>query len=55
MLGTRKYILKEENKTLPEARSNLRRIYFLNRLFYVMLVLGLWHTFSLSSLFDRFF
>ncbi|CAG2161713.1 unnamed protein product [Oppiella nova] len=51
VLGTRKYILKEDNNTLPEARSNLRKIYYLNKLFGVLVLLGIWHTISWGTKF----
>ncbi|CAG2109377.1 unnamed protein product [Medioppia subpectinata] len=49
VLGTRKYILKEDNSTLPEARNNLRKLYYLNKIFGFLVLLGVWHTFSLGA------
>ncbi|XP_054161213.1 putative fatty acyl-CoA reductase CG5065 [Oppia nitens] len=46
VLGTRQYILKEDNSTLPEARHNLNKLYYLNKLFGVLFLLCLWQTFS---------
>ncbi|KAF4529760.1 hypothetical protein B566_EDAN017909 [Ephemera danica] len=41
MLGTRKYILKDDLSTLPKARRHMRRLYYLDKavrvLFYLMM------------------
>jgi len=49
VLGTRKYILKEENNTLPEARRSLQRLYYINKLVSVFLMFGIWHMFTLRT------
>jgi fatty acyl-CoA reductase len=38
VLGIRRYVLKEDDSTLPKARSDLKRMYYLNKIF-VLLVL----------------
>ncbi|XP_015788751.1 putative fatty acyl-CoA reductase CG5065 [Tetranychus urticae] len=45
ILGIRKYVLKEENSTLPSARKNLQRLYYLNRIIDLFLILGIWNIF----------
>jgi fatty acyl-CoA reductase len=49
VIGIRKYILKEENSSLPKARSNLKRMYFLHKIFGFLVMYGFWHTFLLRT------
>ncbi|XP_054164907.1 putative fatty acyl-CoA reductase CG5065 isoform X2 [Oppia nitens] len=49
VLGSRKYILKEDNSTLPKARSNLRRMYIMHKLIGFLVIYGIWHRFLLRT------
>jgi len=49
VLGTRKFILKEENSTLPQARSNLKRLYYIHKIVGFLLMYGIWHLFLLRT------
>lgn len=46
ILGTRHYLLKENPETLPAARANLKRLYYLDKLttliFYGLVFYFMW-------------
>ncbi|XP_015921823.1 putative fatty acyl-CoA reductase CG5065 [Parasteatoda tepidariorum] len=45
VLGCRKFILKEDPSTIPSARKNLRRRYFISQLTHLVVALGVWKVF----------
>ncbi|KAI1285384.1 putative fatty acyl-CoA reductase [Halotydeus destructor] len=49
VLGTRKFILKEEHSTLPQARKSLQRLYYVNKLASIVLMLGVWQVFAMRT------
>jgi fatty acyl-CoA reductase len=49
VLGTRKFILKEEHNTLPQARKQLQRMYYTNKLVSVVLMFSIWHIFTMRT------
>jgi fatty acyl-CoA reductase len=38
VLGIRRYVLKEDDSTLPKARSDLKRMYYLNKKIFLLLI-----------------
>ena len=48
-LGIRRYILKEENSTIPAARKNLKRLYFTNKTIEYLIFFGLFNAFMYRS------
>lgn len=45
VLGCRKFILKEDPSTIPAARKNLRRRYFISKFTHFLVALGVWKVF----------
>lgn len=43
ILGIRKFILKEDEESLPLARSKLKRVYYTQKFVSLLLLFGLWH------------
>ncbi|XP_013778496.1 fatty acyl-CoA reductase 1-like [Limulus polyphemus] len=42
VLGTRRFVLKEDECTLPTARRNIKRLYIYSRLTYVLVSIFIW-------------
>ncbi|RWS29833.1 putative fatty acyl-CoA reductase-like isoform X2 [Leptotrombidium deliense] len=42
VIGIRKFVLKEENSTLPQARRSLQRLYYINKFVGLLVILGIW-------------
>ncbi|XP_013785541.2 putative fatty acyl-CoA reductase CG5065 isoform X2 [Limulus polyphemus] len=49
VLGSRKYLLKEDPSTLPAARRSLRRLYVISQLVNFIFLLGLWRILIMRS------
>ncbi|XP_022240976.1 putative fatty acyl-CoA reductase CG5065 isoform X2 [Limulus polyphemus] len=49
VLGTRKYLLKEDPSTLPAARKNLKRMYLYSQLTNILFLLGIWRLLMIRS------
>ncbi|CAN8027021.1 unnamed protein product [Ixodes persulcatus] len=49
VIGTRKFVLKEDPSTVPEGRNKLRRLYIYQQLLYVGLVVFVWRLIMYKS------
>ena len=49
VLGIRKYVLKKDNSTLPQARKHLQRLFYLNKMIQFLLMFGFWHLLLVKS------